>query len=68
MCAPQIKSEIKANKISIRTIQRRSVGHGLYGSRPAKNPLLSMRNGEALLKFSKERLNWTIDDWKKMVR
>lgn len=48
-------------------MQRRLVEAGLYGRRPAKKPWISKKNVAARLKFSNDHLNWTADNWKKVL-
>lgn len=65
--APRIKAEIAGLNVSYRTIQRRLVAAKLFSRRPAKKPLISARNRAARLAFCRYHLNWTVDDWKKIL-
>lgn len=65
----QIKTVLKAqglDNISARSIRRRLVDAKLFSRRPAKKPLLSLKNRKARLKFAKEHLNWTMEEWKRV--
>lgn len=54
-------------QISSKTVQRRLVSAGLNGRRPAKKPLISTKNRKARIDFAKRHLNWSIEDWKKVI-
>lgn len=53
--------------ISSRTVRRRLVTAGLLSRRPAKKPLLSKKNVKARLAFALEHINWTVEQWKRVV-
>lgn len=53
--------------ITARTIRRRLVDGGLGSYRPCKKPLLSKKNIKARLKFAEEHVNWTVEEWKKVI-
>lgn len=67
LSAPEIRHEVGAGWISNRTVQRRLVEADLYGRRPARKPFLSKANIKARLKFAKDNLNKTVEDWKKIL-
>ena len=54
-------------KISSRTIQRRLVEQGLFSRRPVKKPAISKKNKKARLEFAHSHLNWTREDWSKVL-
>jgi transposase len=53
--------------VTSRTIRNRLIEAQLFGRRPAKKPLLSNKNRKARLAFAREHLNWTMNDWKKVI-
>lgn len=65
--APRIIAEIPEITVGIRTVQRRLVDAKLFSRRPAKKTLISVRNRAARLAFARRHLNWTVDDWKKVL-
>ena len=54
-------------KLSSSTVQRRIRSTGLLGRRPAKKPLISLKNRLARVAFAKKHLHWTSSDWKKVL-
>jgi hypothetical protein len=40
---------------------------GLFGRRPAKKPLISVKNRKRRIAFAKEHLNWTTEQWKNVL-
>jgi hypothetical protein len=40
---------------------------GLFGRRPAEKPWISPKNVKERLKFAKERISWTVNDWKRVL-
>lgn len=54
-------------KLSPSTVQRRLRSAGLLGRRPAKKPLISLKNRLARVAFAKKHLHWTSADWKKVL-
>lgn len=56
-----------AVKCSVSTTKRRLCKAGLFGRRPAKKPLISVKNRKARLKFAKDHLNWTSKEWSKVL-
>lgn len=67
LSGPRIIAEIPELEVSPRTVQRRLVEAKLYSRRPAKKPLVSERNRLARLEFVRRHLNWTVQDWKKIL-
>ena len=71
VASPGISSkEIRQNlnglpqKLSERTIRHRlNTTLGLKAYRPAKKPLLSRKNVADRLRFARQHLNWTAEDW-----
>lgn len=49
------------------TVRRRLRAAGLNARRPAQKPMVSKKNRAIRLKWAKEHLNWTSDQWKKVV-
>lgn len=64
---PRIIAEIDNLNISERTVRRRLVEGKLFSRRPAKKPLISARNRAARLQFARAHLNWTENDWRKVL-
>lgn len=54
-------------QVSSKTVQRRLISAGLNGRRPAKKPLISIKNRRARLEFAKTHLSWNLEDWKKVI-
>lgn len=52
---------------SIRTVRRRLQAAGLHGRRPVKKPLLSLKNRKARVKFAKEHIGWTREQWNNVI-
>ncbi|MCM0158345.1 hypothetical protein [Candidatus Nardonella dryophthoridicola] len=67
LSGPRIIAEIPELEVSARTVQRRLVEAKLYSRRPAKKPLVSERNRRARLEFAQRHLNWTVQDWRKIL-
>lgn len=68
--APEIAAEInkhRSKKLSTTTVKRRLITVGLNGRVAAKKPLLRKRNSKARMKFAKDHLHWTRDDWAKVL-
>lgn len=55
------------NKISSRTIRRRLLNAGMFSRRPTKKPLLSKKNVKARLEFAQNHVNWTIEQWARVI-
>lgn len=52
---------------SVSTTKRRLRHANLFGRRPAKKPLVSLKNRKARIDFAKEHLNWTSQQWSKVL-
>lgn len=52
---------------SVTTTKRRLNEAGLFGRRPAKKPWISKKNRRHRVKFAKEHLHWTSEDWMKVL-
>lgn len=68
--AVQLHAEMDKNyglKYSVSTVKRRLNKAGLFGRRPAKKPLISVKNRIARVKFAKDHQNWTSADWSKVL-
>ena len=52
---------------SYATVKRRLRQNNLFGHRPVKKPFVSAKNRRARLKFAKEHLNWTANQWSKVL-
>ena len=52
---------------SYATVKRRLRQNNLFGRRPVKKPFVSAKNRRARLKFAKEHLNWTANQWSKIL-
>ena len=61
-----ITKELKL-EVSSSTVRRRLIEAKLYSRRPAKKPLISQKNRKRRLLFAKSHLNWTFNDWKKVL-
>lgn len=53
--------------VSTRTIRRRLFTNGLKARRPAKKPLLSMKNIRDRLYFCNKYKNWSPEDWENVM-
>jgi len=53
----------RGKTVSRRTIARALVRSGLYGRVAARKPMLRKANIKKRLKFAKEHVNWTLDQW-----
>lgn len=54
-------------RCSISTTKRRLRQANLFGRRPAKKPLISLKNRNARKEFALEHLNWTSQQWSKIL-
>lgn len=63
----QVFNEIGNLQISSRTVLRRLREANLPARRMAKKPLLSQKNRRARIEFAKKHLNWTEEDWGKVL-
>ena len=52
---------------SYATVKRCLRQNNLFGRRPVKKPFVSAKNRSARLKFAKEHLNWTANQWSKIL-
>lgn len=52
---------------SVWTIRRLLRKNNLFGRRPVKKPLVSLKNRKARVKFAKDHLNWTTQQWAKVL-
>lgn len=59
--------EVPIAQISPRTVRRRLCDVGLNARRPARKPFISKKNKAKRLEFAKAHINWTIEDWKKIL-
>lgn len=53
--------------VSARTVRRRLVENGLNSRVAAKKPLLRAVNVQKRLAWAQERVNWTVQDWAKVL-
>lgn len=67
MTSTSIFNELRDYNGSKRTIKRRLNAMGLMGRAPSKKPLISARNRKARIAFAKRHLNWTKEQWKKVL-
>lgn len=67
LSAPRIIAEIPEIRVGKRTVQRRLVESKLFSRRPAKKPLISRQNRRKRLAFARLHLNWTLEQWKKVL-
>ncbi|CAD6200253.1 unnamed protein product [Caenorhabditis auriculariae] len=68
--APTIRREVFSNSPSspsVSTVKRGLNAAGIMGRRPVKKPLISEKNRAARVKWTKEHLNWTRQDWNKIL-
>lgn len=68
--AVSLRTELKEKyKVlcSVSTVKRRLRASGLFGRRPAKKPLVSVKNRIARVQFAKRHLKWTSKDWAKIL-
>ena len=54
-------------KCSADTTMRRLRSPNLFGRRPAKKPFISIKNRKARLRFANEHLNWSREQWSKIL-
>lgn len=53
--------------VDVSTIKRRLIAANLFGRVAASKPLVSPKNRKLRLQFAKRYLNWTSEDWGKIV-
>ena len=61
-----IKSKL-ASKVSMCTIRRALHGKGIWNRIAPKKPYLSFRHISLRLKWAKERKNWSLEEWKRVI-
>ncbi|CAD6184903.1 unnamed protein product [Caenorhabditis auriculariae] len=70
LTAPAIRREFFLNSPSppsVSTVKRRLNAAEIMGRRPVKKPLISEKNRAGRGKWAKEHLNWTRQDWNKIL-
>uniref|UniRef100_A0A915ED75 Transposase Tc1-like domain-containing protein n=1 Tax=Ditylenchus dipsaci TaxID=166011 RepID=A0A915ED75_9BILA len=67
LTAPEIRTQLKLDDITVRTVQNRLMEVGLFGRRPAEKPFISPKNVKERLKFAKDHQNWSVNDWKNVL-
>ncbi|CAD6197490.1 unnamed protein product [Caenorhabditis auriculariae] len=70
LTAPAIRREVFLNSPSppsVSTVKRRLKAAGIMRRRPVKKPLISEKNRADRVKWAKEHLNWTRQDWNKIL-
>lgn len=68
--AVQIASEVKETlhvDVSRMTISRALKSAGYHSVKKGKKPLLTSRHRNRRLEFSKTYINWTLEDWKRVI-
>jgi transposase len=65
--ASKILADVGHPNISRSTIKRRLTEFGLPARRPARKPYVSVKNRKLRVKFAQEHLNWTTDQWRKVL-
>ena len=68
--ASEIRAEINEDldsPISLKTVNGRLKEKGMIGRIAVRNPLLRPVNKQKRLKFAKEHVDWTIDQWKSVL-
>ena len=53
--------------VSDRTIRRRAVEAGLFSRRPAKKPLISLKNQKKRLLFATSHIDWNVQKWRTVL-
>ncbi|CAD6197272.1 unnamed protein product [Caenorhabditis auriculariae] len=70
LTAPAIRREVFLNSPSppsVWSVKRRLNVAGVMGRLPVKKPLISEKNRAGRVKWAKEHLNWTRQDWNKIL-
>lgn len=67
LTAVDIQRQLGSSTPSVRTIRRRLQDAGLNARRPAKKPMISKKNRDARIKWAIEHLNWTREQWNKVL-
>ena len=66
--APIIRRELQFEHLSARTVQRRISESGEFASYwAAQKPFISKKNRVARLKWAKDHLHWTLDQWSRVM-
>lgn len=68
--APEITSEVnreRENKISTSTVKRRLQEANLHGRVAVRKPLLRRGNRAKRLQWARNHLDWSVEDWKKVL-
>lgn len=68
--AVMLRKEIRENyniDLSLSSVKRRLNTAKLYGRRPSKKPLISLKSRLARVEFAKKHLKWTVQDWSKVL-
>ena len=60
--------EIFDVEVHVSTVKRRLVNFGLHGRRPARRPLISVKNRKLRLAFAREHGQWRLSEWSKVLR
>jgi len=60
-------SNIVNNNVSAKTLRREIVAFGLNHRRGRKRPYLSPAQKKARLKFAKDHIHWTIEEWRRVI-
>ena len=53
--------------ISLTTLRNALRKNGFYSCRPSKKPFLSLRHKKTRREWVDDKMNWTLDDWKKVI-
>lgn len=59
--------DVRNVEVSSRTVRRRLNGFGLTARHPAKGPLLTREHKRARLDFAREHVEWTLNDWQRVL-
>jgi len=67
--AVEIKTEMEEFGVTVctTTVRSRLRGFGLFGRKPAKKPFVSYKNRKDRIKFAKDHLCWSVEDWGKVL-
>jgi transposase len=68
--ATEVKNALKESQevvVSSETVRRALKGAGLMSFVKPKKPLLKKNNVKARLSYAKEHLDWTLDDWRRVI-
>ena len=70
LTAIAINDDLRANygvELDVTTVRRRLRDVGLTARRPSRKPLVSAKNRQARVVFAKKYLNWTTEDWARVL-